>query len=255
MHSLGRRALHTSAAAYAASLVPRPPETRFVIVCLPRSGSELLVDLLGQLPGVVSEGELLQQPVLRPVPFLEGRARLGRARGARAWGCKLLVQHLQWYEAGYGPAQDVLRQLTDRGWKVLHLRRADVLSSALSALHAEQSKRWHARVGDEVTYEPVDADAAEIVAWIHAYDAYRTWLDGALEGVPHELVSYEDELRDPHRVQATLDRLAGVLGVPTAPVGSDLRPIAPSDPFARVADPEALKAVLRHTRFAHLVDG
>src|SRR5690606_22640270 len=106
VRSLGRRALHSRAAAYAASALPAPPAARFVIVCLPRSGSELLVDLLGQLPGVTCDGELLQEPVLRPVRFLEGRARLGRLRGARAWGCKLLVQHLQWYEARYGPARD-----------------------------------------------------------------------------------------------------------------------------------------------------
>ena len=254
MRSLAHRVVESSATAYAASVVPGGPRSRFVVVCLPRSGSELLVDLLDQLPGVSCRGEIMRHQVLRPLRFLTGKARLGRVRGAEAWGCKLLVQHLQWYESGYGPAADVLRDLTARGWQVVHLRREDVLSSALSALHAEQSRRWHTRADEEAAYEPVDADVATVLAWIHSYDVYQSWLDEALEDVPHLVVRYEQDLRDEASTQATVDRLADALGVARAPVRGALRPIAPSDPFARIADPAALKQVLRLTRFAPLLD-
>lgn len=248
-----RRAVESSAAAYAASFVPGGPRTRFVIVCLPRTGSELLVDLLDQLPGVSCRGELMQQPVRWPLRILEGRARLGAARGAQAWGCKVLVQHLQWYEGGYGPAEDVLGRLTADGWKVLHLRRADVLASALSALHADQTQRWHRRAGDDSTFEPVEADVATMLAWIHVYDTYQSWLDEALSGIPHLDVHYEADLQDPASVQRTVDRLAEELGTTSVPVESSLQPTAPADPFQRLQDPEPLKALLRLTRFAHLV--
>ena len=37
-------------AAYAASVLPLPSPRRLLILCVPRSGSELLVDLLDQVP-------------------------------------------------------------------------------------------------------------------------------------------------------------------------------------------------------------
>jgi LPS sulfotransferase NodH len=249
-----RRAVESSAAAYAASLLPSEPRSRFVIVCLPRTGSELLVDVLDQLPGVSCRGEILQQPVRRPIRVLTGRARLGSLRGARVWGCKLLVQHLQWYQGGYGPAADVLGELTRQGWTVLHLRRSDVLAGALSALLAEQTQRWHRRAGEDADFEPVEADVATMLAWVHTYDTYQSWLDEALSDVPHLDVTYEEDLQDPAALQRTVDRLAVALGAEPAPVQTALRPTAPADPFSRLQDPEAFKRVLRLTRFAHLVD-
>lgn len=254
MVALLHRAVETSAAAYAASLLPGGPRSRFVIVCLPRTGSELLVDVLDQLPGVSCRGEILQQPVLRPIRALTGRARLGALRGARVWGCKLLVQHLQWYEGGYGPAAEVLGELTARGWTVVHLRRSDVLAGALSALQAELTQRWHRREGEDVAFEPVEADAATMLAWVHTYDTYQSWLDEALSGIPHLDVCYEEDLQDPAALQRTVDRLAVELGTEPAPVQTALRPTAPADPFSRLEDPEGFKRLLRLTRFAHLVD-
>jgi LPS sulfotransferase NodH len=245
--------VESTTAAYVGSVLPGRSRTRFVIVCLPRTGSELLVELLDQLPGVSCRGEIMQQPVRAPVRYLRGRARLGALRGVEVWGCKLLVQHLQWYEGGYGPAADVLGDLAADGWTVLHLRRGNVLAGAVSALQAEQTRRWHARAGEAATAGLVEADVATLVAWIHTYDTYQSWLDDVLVDVPHVDVRFEEDLQDPAAMQGTVDRLAAALGTATAPVRPTLAPTAPADPFRRLQDPEALKQALRLTRFAHLV--
>jgi LPS sulfotransferase NodH len=252
--TLGRAVRGSQVVAYLASLVPGGPSHRFLIVCTPRSGSELLVDLLDQLPGVRCLGELLDHEVRWPSRFLDGRARIAGARGADVWGCKVLAQHLLWHESRYGSAEAVLSRLVDDGWQLVLLRRRNVLASALSALHAEQTGLFHLRDHDDPGLDPVDADATTILAWIHAFDEYQRWLEAQVAPLPHAVVTYEDDLADAATQQATVDRLAGVLGATTAPVTSRLRRTAPADPWARVADVEGLRALLGHSRYAHLVD-
>jgi LPS sulfotransferase NodH len=249
------RLRNSNAVAYAASLVPGGPATRFLILCTPRSGSELLVDLLDQLPEVACKGEVLRDHVRWPLRLLRGRARMSAARGARVWGCKALAQHLLWYESTYGSASSVVRALVDDGWRIVHLRRENVLASALSALHAEQSGRFHLR--DETEAPPegaVDADPAMILAWVHSFDVHQQWLDDLLADLPHEVVTYEADLCRPEDQQAAADRLATALGTPTGPVVARLRPGRPDDLWDRVPDPDRLRALLLLTRFAHLVD-
>jgi LPS sulfotransferase NodH len=252
--TLGRAVRGSQLVASLASLVPGGPRRRFVIVCTPRSGSELLVDLLDQLPGVRCVGEILDHEVRSPLRFLEGRARIAGARGARVWGCKVLAQHLLWYESRYGRSATVLARLVADGWTVVLLRRRNVLASALSALHAEQTGRFHLRDDDDAGGDPLDADPTTILAWVHAFDEYQRWLEAQVAALPHEVVVYEDDLRDEGAQQVTVDRLAAALGATAAPVCSRLRRTAPPDPWARVADVEGLRRLLAHSRYAHLVD-
>jgi LPS sulfotransferase NodH len=248
-----RRAVGSQLAAYGASIAPARLDGRFLIVCTPRSGSELLVNLLDQLPQVDCVGEVLDHEVRWPARFLEGRARVAAAAGARVWGCKVLAQHLLWHESRYGASEALLRRLVDEGWLLVHLRRADLLASALSALHAEQTGRFHLRDGPDLGFEPVDADPATILAWVHSFDEYQRWLDEAVAPLPRVVVSYEDDLTDAVGQQAAVDRVAAALGTPAAPVAAGLRPSAPVDPMARVADPTGVRELFRLTRFAHLV--
>ncbi|MDP1818539.1 MAG: hypothetical protein Q8K58_01425 [Acidimicrobiales bacterium] len=248
------QALRSSrATAYVAGLLPVARPARFLVLCQPRSGSELFVELLNGLPGVVCVSEPLRSPAWSLGAVLEGWARRARLRGARAWGCKLLIQDLLWHEGRYGPGADVLRSLVDRGWTIVHLQRRDPLSGALSALHADTTGRWHQREHEDVSFTPMTPDVATVLAWLHTMDLQQRWLDAALASVPYLEVDYHDDLLSPGARRALVDRISAALGVPSAPVSSTLRAVAPRDPWQRVDDPEPLRVALRQTRFAHLV--
>src|SRR3954454_17120767 len=67
------------------------PEKRFVITCLARTGSQLLVSLLDGHPSIRCESEVLRarHPRVAPHVFLESRAFLARLRQrSRAYGFK-----------------------------------------------------------------------------------------------------------------------------------------------------------------------
>ena len=224
--------------------------SRFVIVSGPRTGSELLRELLDSLPDVRCEGELLQRPKRWPVAYLDGRAALGGS-GRRAWGCKVLDSHLHEGMANSRPdGERALAELCEAGWTIVNLRRRDLLAQALSFLHAMQGQ-WHFRAPSGFT--PFEADPAAVIALLYVLDGNARWLDERLAQVPHTIVSYEDDLRPPEQREATLRRLADLLGVRSAGATTNLQAGAPARPRDRVTNMADVVRALEQTRFASLV--
>lgn len=250
---LSWRALASPVAEYAAApVVARCGVRRFVIVCGPRTGSELLRELLDSLAEVHCEGELLQKPLRWPVAYLNGRAALG-GLGQRAWGCKILDSHLHEALAQSRPSgAELLARLVAEGWTVINLRRQDRLAQALSFVHAMQGQ-WHFR--GPTGFERFEADPAAVIALLYVLDANARWLDDRLAVVPHTTISYEDDLRPPERREATLTRLADLIGVPYTAGTTQLRAVAPARPEDRITNLDAVARALEHTRFASFIPG
>lgn len=248
----GWRTMASPALEYAASpLGSRRQVHRFVIVCGPRSGSELLRELLDSLVDVRCEGEVLRTAKRWPVTFLAGRAALG-AHGHRAWGCKIIDAHLYDVQAdSRPPGGGVLAELAADGWTILHLRRQDLLAQALSVLHALRDQ-WHFW-GPSPKFEPFEADPAAVITMLYVLDRNARWLDGLVAQVPHATITYEDDLRAPARIEATLTRIADLLGVPGTGATSELRAVAPARPEDRITNLTEVTRAIEQTRFGPLV--
>ncbi len=155
---------------------PAPPAgataaQRFVVLGNERTGSNLLVGMLGMRPGVACAGEVFNSRAIDDgvVPWLAGDvrdaellrlrasdpaallARLGHdgvAAGAGLVGCKLL------YGQGMVDDRIVDAMVGDAGLRVVHLLRADRLARWLSLARARASDEWFAAAGTR----PVRAD-------------------------------------------------------------------------------------------------
>jgi len=247
----GWRTVLSPALEYAASpLGARRRLRRFVIVSGPRTGSELLRELLDSLPEVQCEGELLREEVRRPLAFLNGRAALG-GLGHQAWGCKILDSHLNERLTASQPRGDqLLAALVADGWTIIHLRRRDLLAQALSFQRAMEGQ-WHFR--QDPGFTPFEADPVKLIALLYSLDGNARWLEDQLARVPHTVISYEDDLRPPDRREEALARLGSLLGVSHHGAATDLRAGAPPRLEERVTNLPELVRVLEQTRFASLL--
>lgn len=238
--------------AYAAAPLFRwsAPEHLFVVLTTPRTGSQLLVELLDSHPAIRCDSEILEKPPRAPGLYLRSRAAQSGA-GAHAYGFKLMTHHVVWQPQAYSSLGGFIAQLQKAGFQLVVLRRRHQLDQALSLLAANQVG-FHPRRGDRVAVDRLPVDAASLIHVLVLLEQQVLALEQTVRDLPHLAVTYEEDLLDPAGQQATVDRLCDWLGVARAPVTSNLVRPAPDGLVGRVADPAGMAAALRTTRFAPL---
>lgn len=192
-----------------------------MIFALGRTGSTLLVDLLNGSPDVHCDGEILTRGVVLPTAWVTAHRR---RHPDRVYGFKVKVDQLLQRQHLPDPA-DWLGGMHRRGWRVIHLRRRNLLRHVLSNTAASERGRYHERAGESpATHRALRIDPMELMHWLGVRAWTRDEERRALADVPHEKVCYEDDLLESERHQATLDRLSAVLGVAPGRAATTLRP-------------------------------
>ncbi len=243
-------------AAYAAGLARRLPSSRrmrpFLVLGSPRSGTELVGDLLDSHPMVRCEGEVFRtrRPLVRQ--YLYGKVVLAAARGWRSWGAKLLYHQLNWFEEAFGSAPVFIRALEADGFTFVVVDRRNPLLQALSYLHADRTQ-FHFRQGATTRFEPLVVDPVEVIAVLHMIETNARWGRELLADVTTVDVWYEDDLQSPEHQRGAVDRILAALDLPSEPVVSSLIPVAPRDVRDRVANYDELATALSATRYADLL--
>ena len=161
--------------------------------------------------------------------------------------------HLQWYERGYGPPVEFVAGLADRGYDIVLLRRRDLLMQALSAAHAVRTK-YHFTADDAVSRDAMEVDPERILYLLYAIEEQDRLAASIADAVEHIPLWYEDDLLTTTAQQATIDRLAPLLGYTAAPIRTDLVAGLPPRLHDRVRNLDALEAVLEPTRYQALLE-
>jgi hypothetical protein len=195
------------------------PAVRFVIYGQGRSGSSVLLDLIGSHPDVYCESEIFNRKVAAslvwPDRYLEARAALSPRP---VYGCKMKIYQMTDDQGIEDPHQFML-DLHARGWKVIHLVREDLFRKALSLVVAESRGQFLDRRTDEGGgVSTIRIDPARLVAAVRERGSADEAERAALEGIPHIRVTYERDLLDAANHQAVSDRVLAYLGLPSAPV-------------------------------------
>lgn len=201
----------------------RPPESRALLFGDGRVGSTLLTDLLDSHPDVRCENEILHIPVLRPVAYAEARAA---AAGTRAYGFKLLGYQLR-LNARRGDPRELLTRFVDGGWRIVHMKRENVLRQAVSALVSRYRKQWHSTKSEGALRGAMRIDVEDL-RWMMDAIVRDTGVDAKnLGDLPRAETIYERDLLDADRHQATADRMFAFLGLPSAPVRTRWAKVTP----------------------------
>jgi LPS sulfotransferase NodH len=224
----------------------RPPRTRFILFGRGRSGTTALVSLLDALPSVRCEGEILHDYV--PFPFVHVRGRSRRARSA-GYGCKILSYQLRDVQSAFEAPHTVLRELHHRcEFDLLYLRRTNLLRHALSNIRARRDQ-FHRQKSDPTERPPLTVDPDHVVEWMRKSEALQRYEEKLLEGLPYLSLTYEEHMRDPSAHQSTVDLICEYLGLPSAPVETDYKKLAPRSLRTGVSNYETLAQHLETTKY------
>lgn len=205
----------SEALAWARVACPVRAATRFIVFAQGRTGTWLLRDLLNAHPAIHCEKEILASRWLAPLVVLEGRSH----RRSQVYGCHVQIRHLvETHGIAPGP---FLRQLHGAGWRVLHLRRRNLLRQSVSSLIARERRLW--QTTEDLPPRRFTIDLDELMAWLDRREAFLRQEAAALEALPHLALVYEDDLLEERCHQATADRVFAFLGVDPVPVKASLK--------------------------------
>ena len=232
---------------FGSRVLGRSPKAGFIIFCLGRSGSNLLSDLLDQHPDVFCDGEvfgyLSKVRLSDPKRFLRQRSRI---TGNEMYGCKVKVYDLTGSQGMLVPhARDLIVELCQQGWKIIHLRRHDIFRQALSSLVAEHRNVYHHVKGKDGSVEPMTLDADSMTWRLKQLLAYADQEDYVLRGLDHIRLDYEQDLMQGERHQATLDRVLDHLGLNRIEARTKFVRTSSDDPSTYIANYVEFVSVLR----------
>jgi LPS sulfotransferase NodH len=233
---------------------PRPlhrllaPKQRFVILTSGRSGSDLLVSLLDSHPQIMCDGEVLMARRTLPDQLVRSREALAGLRRARAYGFKLTRDNI--LAQGVEEPAGFVRALHERGYRMVLLERRDLLQHAISYVRAEQVGYIHYRRAAGGPFSATALDPMAVVAFMYVLEDVAHFCRGALSGIPHIKLVYEDDLVTTERQQAAADRICRALGLHPATVRSDLVRVTPGATEDQLSNYDELAEMLARTRYA-----
>ena len=227
------------------------PPKRFVIFGAGRCGSTLLVNLMNSLDSVHCDNEILNSRV--PFPKLYVDACASRSRSP-VYGFKLLGYQIKGVQRINNPEQFLLG-LDRSGYKIIVLKRRNLLRHALSNIYARQ-KKFHYRVWEKNKNKDkaIHIDVNEVLEWIVALDRGSKFRSHLFNNLP-VLVSltYEEDLLDNSRHQATVDKICDCLGILSTPVKTNLVKSTPLKLFELIQNYDELVEAVKASKYSHFL--
>jgi LPS sulfotransferase NodH len=215
-----------------------------------RTGSELLVSLLSSHPQIWCESEILSVRRILPAQMLLLRSARARRRG-RAYGFKLLEHHARLQNPEHPFAY--VRSFHDRGFKIIFLERRDWLLQAISSIRAIDTQ-YHYHRRDGARFEAIHVDPVAILSALWLIEQGVTALRCALTGVPTLKLFYEDDLETEEQQAQTVGRICTYLGLPPAPVHTELVKLTPRSAAQQLANFDQVAALISGTQYARFLN-
>ena len=230
--------------------VPRPQERRkFILFAQGRTGSTLLGELVSSHPQVLFADEILRAKV--PATRLWAEAQR-RHRPDLVFGFHVKIYQLTDVQGVRDPAA-WLRRMHSHGWRLIVLRRRNLLRHVLSNMTITATGTVHDRSGS-ARATGLTVDPGELVYWMRQREQVGAAEAAAVQDLPHLALTYEDDLVDPARWQETAGRVFAHLGLEPAPVRTSLHRRNPGRLADLVANHEEVVAALAGTPYGRFLD-
>jgi hypothetical protein len=190
-----------------------------------RSGTNLFLNLINQHPRVRLQGEILSHKVITDDPVKLIRGYESCAIGD-IFGFKLLTYQLK--ERFDDPA-GFIRFLAGDGYRIIHIRRRNILNIALSQIHARSTGQHHYYPGktEDKRSEGITVDIDKLLQGLRWIEKLHNLEDEILEGMEYLRVSYEDEMADDRNHQAMMDRVWSYLDIKKVKVRASIEKSIP----------------------------
>lgn len=193
-----------------------PGQPGCIVFAQGRTGTWLLHSLLNQHPLLQFDKEILQQPVVAPLHYTQGKAK---SAYPHRYGCHIQIDQLQNTQCLDPKA--FIHTLADRGWCIVHIRREDIVRQSISAILAVQRGQWVARNTTPADQTPIEIDIERVIARIRRRQSHLALEADILASLPHLSLVYERDLRDAATHASTANKVFDYLNVHSVAVTAE----------------------------------
>ena len=231
--------------------------TKFIIFGQGRSGSNLLVDLLNSHPDIhcdreplnnqnVAQKNILLRSFIYRFPYRYIQFHLNKY-AHKIYGFKLMIYQLVIFKK-------IKPKLFNRHWKIIYLKREDVLQQSLSAIIAKKTGLYMRTTADKhedqrVFYVELQKLVNEL--FYRTRDLEREQV--VLQGVDFLELVYEHDLEDSKKWQATANRVFAYLGLKPVEVSASILKTNSLAHEKRISNYQEIIDHLKNTDFSYLV--
>jgi hypothetical protein len=160
-----------------------------------------------------------------PGPFIKSQAALSKRP---VYGFKVKVYQLT-QDQGIQDPQKFMFDLHTQGWRIIYLKRHNILRQALSNIVAEHRNSYHHRRREgRLELGKITIDCVDLLGRMKEREGYLAQEEQVLADLPHFPLVYERDLLSTETWQTNLDRIFAYLELPSAPVNTQLAKIAPN---------------------------
>lgn len=246
--SLRRRQQELSS--YAKAAVNSDTSSRRVLIFAQgRTGTWLMTHFLNAHPAVRCEKEILMFPKYAPIHYLSARSQLS---AKAVYGCHVQINQL--LTAQNLDPKKFLARLSAKNWRILYLKRQDIIRQSISTILATQRQQWYTYNLKELDNRPLTIDPNDLHQWLKRRLNHAQLESEALRNVPHLTVTYESDLREATNHQPTMNRIFDYLELPKITVKAQTQRLS-SDSFREaISNYDALINSIRNTPFAQYTD-
>ena len=212
-----------------------------------RTGSSLLRSLLNSHPYVRCDGEILNEKVEDPIGYVEG---LAAKSPQPVYGFKVKIYQLA--DAQQVDPRGFLEELRKRSYRIIYLRRTNLLRHVISNEFAVARDSYHDRADGPRPAIEVNPD--KVLTLMRRRQNHLENEAAVLEGFDYLPLEYEQDLLRSDRHQATADAVFAHLGLEPASVATDLFRSVSGSLADRIANYDELSAAVESSEFAHFVN-
>ena len=195
-------------------------QIRFVVLAQSRSGTHLLLDLLNAHPDIYCDKGVFKNHLLKLISYQRYLHNRSCNSGVLCYG--FVMHPTRIAKLNDIESDKFLYRLHDEGWKLIYLKRHNILRQAVSWEIAKSTQVWHMTKGER----------KQTKCFVNCEDLIRRMrrreLDLEpdklyLQGLPFIELVYERDLLHQDQHQTTLNRLFAYLGLPAHRVDSKLK--------------------------------
>ena len=193
--------------------------------------------------------------VLRPRWWVEGLCTLSKKPTV---GFK--VKYGQIAVAQHKDPARTLEDFAHHGWKIIYLKRRNLLRHAVSDLRAEKTGHFHTVKGSDLLRQGGEKRATVRLDWDELVTAMRHRRDtaelerSALANVPHMIVEYETDLSNAEQQKRSMLAVFDFIGVPPVEARTDFQKVTARSLGQQIENFDELVPTIKSSPFAEFLD-